>query len=68
MKPLSYRTIIIIGFILVLMGFVLPFLMIIHVIESTLFLNFFSFVASMVGVFLGLIGAAMYVENYRHRR
>ena len=68
MKPLSYRTIILIGFILVVLGFLLPFLMILHVIESDLFLDFFSFVASMVGVFLGLIGAAMYVENSRRRR
>ena len=65
MKPLSGRSIILIGFVLVLLGFVIPFLMILKVIESTFFLNFFSFSASMSGLFLGLIGAAFYVREHR---
>lgn len=46
------------GFALVLAGAVLPFLMVIHVLESTFFLNFFAFIASVLGLFLGLIGAS----------
>jgi hypothetical protein len=68
MIRLSSRTIIVIGFILVLLGFLLPLLMVMKVLESTFFLNFFSFVASLIGLFLGLMGAAqMAVEARRSR-
>jgi len=53
------------GFVLVLLGFALPFLMVLRVIPSTLFLSFLSYVTSIAGLFLGLIGAAMYVRIYR---
>ena len=55
MSPLG---LIIVGFLLALTGVVLPFLMVIHLIPSTFFLNFFSYGASLVGVFLGIIGAS----------
>ena len=54
-----------IGFVLVVLGFVLPFLMVIQVVESSIFLNFVSYAASVVGLFLGLIGAALYVRIHR---
>ena len=54
------------GFVLVLAGAVLPFLMVIHVLESTFFLNFFSVGAQVVGSFMGIIGAAYYVRANRH--
>jgi hypothetical protein len=53
------KKIILIGFFLVLFGFVTPFLMVIKIIESTFFLNFLSHAASTSGLFLGIIGAAM---------
>ncbi len=46
---------ILIGFVLSLMGVALPFLMLIHVVQSTFFLNFFSFFASISGLILGII-------------
>ena len=55
-----------IGFVLVVLGFVLPFLMVIQVLESSIILNFVSYVASVVGLFLGLIGAALYVRIHRN--
>lgn len=55
-------TIILIGFILVVTGFILPLMMVIHVVESTFFLNFFSYTASLVGLILGITGAAMFVR------
>ena len=57
--------IILIGFFLVLFGAVAPFLMVIQVVESSLILSFLSYGASMLGLFLGLIGAAMYVRSHR---
>lgn len=59
-KPLY---IILTGFILVLMGCVLPFLMVIKTLESTFFLNFASHIASVLGLFLGIVGASMYVRK-----
>jgi hypothetical protein len=68
MIRLSSRSIIIIGAILVFLGFFLPLLMVLKVLESTFFLNFLAFISSLVGLFLGLIGAAQYAIEYRHKR
>jgi hypothetical protein len=54
---------ILIGFVLVLIGVVLPFLMVIRAIPSTFFLNFFAYGASLTGLFLGIIGASTYMRN-----
>ena len=52
---------ILIGFLFVVLGMVLPFLMVIRMIPSTFFLNFFSYGISLIGLFLGIIGASQYV-------
>lgn len=52
--------IIAIGFILVLFGFLAPFLMVIKVVEASFLLSFLSHGASVSGLLLGIIGAAMY--------
>jgi uncharacterized membrane protein len=52
------------GLFLMLLGIVLPFLMVIHVVESTFFLNFFSWAASVSGLAMGMIGIAM-LASYR---
>jgi heme/copper-type cytochrome/quinol oxidase subunit 4 len=59
---LSPLKMILIGFILMVLGVILPFLMVLHIIASTFFLNFFSYTASLVGLILGLIGSAYYVR------
>jgi hypothetical protein len=65
MRSLSGRTIILIGFVLVFLGFFIPLLIVTKVIASTFVLNFFSFTASTLGLFLGVIGAASYVRERR---
>jgi len=62
---LSPVQLILIGFILSVMGVVLPLLMVIHIIESTFFINFVSYISSVVGLFLGIIGAASYIREHR---
>lgn len=57
-----------IGFLCVLAGAVLPFLMVMRILPSTFFLNFFSFIVSVVGIFLGVIGVAMYVGKTKYKR
>ncbi len=53
-----------IGVVLLILGFVVPFLMLLQVIPSTFFLNFFAYGASTVGLILGFLGIALYI---RHR-
>jgi hypothetical protein len=59
----SPRLLVSIGIGLMLLGIILPFLMLIHVLESTFFLNFFSWGASVSGLFLGVIGVATWVRT-----
>jgi hypothetical protein len=68
MIRISSRAIILIGFVLVFLGFLLPLLIVIKVLESTYFLNFFSFTASILGLFMGILGAAQYVVEFRRKR
>ncbi|HET9909360.1 MAG TPA: hypothetical protein VFQ23_22120 [Anaerolineales bacterium] len=51
------------GLILMLLGIVLPFLILIKVLESTFFLNFFAYGASVGGLFMGVIGVAYWVRT-----
>jgi hypothetical protein len=44
------------GLILMLGGIALPFLMVLKILESTFFLNFFSWAISTLGLALGMIG------------
>jgi hypothetical protein len=67
MKVSSPALIIGIGFILVVFGFVAPFLMVLHIFPSTFFLNFLAYAASVAGVILGVIGSVMYVREHRNR-
>ena len=43
---------------MMLFGCIMPFLMAIQVVESTLFLNFLSFGLSTLGLFLGVAGVS----------
>ena len=53
-----------IGFGLLIVGAVLPFLMVIDLVESTLLLNFVTVVSSIAGLTLGFLG----ITQYRHRQ
>jgi len=56
------RLLLSLGLVLMLLGVLLPFLMLVRVLESTFFLNFFSWGASVSGLFLGVIGVATWVK------
>lgn len=60
-------TLILIGFVLVLLGAVLPFLIVLGLLPSTWLLNFGSFAVSVAGLFLGVIGSAMYVRIHKDK-
>ncbi len=57
----------VIGLLLMLFGVIVPMLMVIKVLESTFFLNFLAFGASVGGLFLGIIGLALYSRTYRKK-
>lgn len=56
-----------IGVFLLLLGMVLPFLMVIHVVKSTYFLNFFAYGSIVIGMVLTTIGTAMVAGINRHK-
>ncbi len=59
MKPQNPWKLIGIGFVLVVLGFVLPVLMVIEVIQTSLLLSLLSHGASVSGLILGLVGTMM---------
>ena len=51
------------GVLLMLLGIVFSFLIVIRVLESTFFINFFSWGASVGGLAFGTIGFAMWSRD-----
>ncbi|MBI5962819.1 MAG: hypothetical protein HY863_05045 [Chloroflexi bacterium] len=58
----SPRLLLGLGLFLMLLGVILPFMMVIHVLKSTFFLNFFAWGASVVGLTLGMISVSLMVK------
>lgn len=59
---ISPRFFLILGSILLLVGWVIPLLVIMGVVESMFFLNLIGWGASVSGLFLGFLGGAMWVK------
>ena len=66
MNHLSPLQLIILGFVLLVIGFILPFLMVLQLLESTLPLNFLAYLSSFFGLILGLIGIVTYSRSQKH--
>jgi hypothetical protein len=58
-QEIDPRLMMIIGLLFMLLGFALPVSMIMQLLKSTFFLNFLSYIASFLGLMLGIIGVAM---------
>jgi hypothetical protein len=54
-----------VGFVLILAGFLLPFLMVLQVLESGLMLSVSAYCASLVGLVLSLYGVSHYSSARR---
>ena len=65
MTRMDPRGIIALGFVLVVLGFLLPFLMLLHVIQASFLLGFLSYGASVTGLFLGVLGGVLYARTKR---
>jgi hypothetical protein len=61
----SPRLLLGLSLLLMLLGILLPFLMVIHVLESTFFLNFFSWAVSVIGLALGMISVTFMVKYHK---
>jgi membrane associated rhomboid family serine protease len=57
------RTLLFIALGLLLFGWAMPFLMVIKAVESTFFLNFLSWGASVAGLYLGVMAVAGLVRR-----
>lgn len=68
MRRFSPGPMILIGFLLVLAGAVIPWLIVLQVIRSTWALNFLSFAASMLGLMLGIAGTAYIVRMRKGKK
>ncbi len=67
MRTIRGEYLIVIGFVMVLLGAILPFLMVMQILKSTIFLNFFSYTVSVAGLFMGIIGSAYLVRYHRNK-
>lgn len=54
---------IVIGLILVIMGVVGPLLMVLRLVEPTFWVGGFSYLASTLGLIMGMIGSAFYARQ-----
>ena len=59
----SPRLLLVLDLFLMILGIDIPFLFLFRALESTFFLNFFSWGASVAGLFLGIIGVATWVRK-----
>ncbi|MBE0408984.1 MAG: hypothetical protein IBX69_04550 [Anaerolineales bacterium] len=59
--------IIVFGFVLVLLGFILAFLMTIGIIAPTFLLGLVTYLSSFGGLFIGIMGSALYVRDRRRQ-
>lgn len=58
----------VIGLIGLIIGVVLPFLMVLRLVESTFLLNFVAYGASITGLFIGMLGAFSFARREREKQ
>lgn len=66
MSRLSPLWLMVIGFVLLLAGFIVPFMMVIQVMQPSFLGAFLSYFASVGGLIMGVIGSALYVRERRN--
>ena len=65
---MSHLRLIILGFVLLLIGAVLPFVMVIRLVEPTMLLNFVAAISSIGGLVVGFAGIVQYDRSRREDR
>lgn len=64
-ERINPRLMMVIGVLLMVTGIVLPALILIKILESTYFLNFFSYFCQVLGLVLATLGLVTYVGMHR---
>ncbi|MCL4257928.1 MAG: hypothetical protein KJZ53_05280 [Anaerolineales bacterium] len=67
MLRLSAKQYLIYGFLMVLFGFIMPWLFILRIVQINFFLAFLSYAVSWAGLLFGIIGIAMIGLERRHK-
>lgn len=67
MKPLSAFKVMAAGLVLLLAGFLLPFLMVLQLLEAGFALSFLAHFSSLTGLLVALYGALQYVSSRDER-
>jgi type IV secretory pathway TrbL component len=67
MTKIQPNKLLIVAFVLLLIGVVLPFLMVIKIIENSFLISFISYASSISGMVIGSIGAMMLSVSRRKR-
>jgi hypothetical protein len=67
MKPLSALNLMAAGLVLLLAGFLVPFLMVLRVLETGFALSFLAHFSSLAGLLVALYGALQYVSSRDYR-
>jgi hypothetical protein len=62
MRPISPIRLMVIGSALLLIGVILPFLMVLRLLEPSFPLGFISYASSLAGLVLGLLGLVQYIR------
>ena len=68
MTRLTPKQMIIIAVVLLILGALLPFLMVMDVVESTFFMNFLAYVCQVSGLFVGMLGIFTTVRINRKKK
>jgi pilus assembly protein TadC len=68
MNKISPKKLIFIGAGLLLLGVLIPFLIVLDVLESTFFLNFSAYACQVSGLFIGMYGTFATVKIFRGKR
>jgi hypothetical protein len=63
MKEIDPRLLILVGFILLLIGFIIPFLNVMGILQASFFLSFAGYTASFLGSVMGMAGAVWYFSR-----
>lgn len=63
MFDLSPRVLVVVGVLMMLVGVIVPFVIVIHIIQSDFLLLFGSYAISVAGLYLGIIGVAQHFRG-----
>ena len=65
MIRLSPIKLMLLGFLMMVFGILVPFVTVIHLLEPNLFLNMLAYITSVLGLMVGVLGISQYGQSHR---